>query len=63
MDLRHIIMKSSNIGISKIILSFEEPTLLMSKLYDFGFGNQTGIELPGERSGYIPIKDNGDNFN
>ena len=56
-DLRYILLKSSNVGISKIILSFAKRNLLMNMLDKFGFGHKTGIQLPGERSGYAPIKD------
>ena len=53
-DLRHILMKSSNIGISRIILSLLDTNALSDTLYKFGFGEITGISFPGERSGYVP---------
>ena len=56
-DLRHILMKSSNVGISRMILGLEDPTILESSLRNFGFGDKTGIELPGEREGFVPVKD------
>ena len=53
MDLRHILMKSSNVGISRIILSLDA-NALADTLREFGFGRMTGIDFPGERSGYVP---------
>ncbi len=53
MDLRHILMKSSNVGISRIILSLNA-NALAETLREFGFGKVTGIEFPGERTGYVP---------
>lgn len=53
MDMRHILMKSSNVGISKMILSIDA-NMLPEVLHDFGFGRKTGIAFPGERSGYLP---------
>ena len=53
MDLRHILMKSSNVGISRIILSLDA-NALADTLRSFGFGQKTGIDFPGERSGYVP---------
>ena len=53
MDLRHILMKSSNVGISRIILSIDA-NALGDTLRKFGFGKITKIGFPGERSGYVP---------
>jgi len=53
MDLRHILMKSSNVGISRIILSIDA-NALADTLRKFGFGQITKINFPGERSGYVP---------
>ncbi|ASG68101.1 cell division protein [Francisella halioticida] len=61
-DLRYILMKSSNVGISKMILSLTDPTILESSLRNFGFGDKTGIKLPGERDGYVPIRDKWGDF-
>ncbi|ALB01519.1 cell division protein [Francisella persica ATCC VR-331] len=61
-DLRHILMKSSNVGISKMILGLTEPSILEFSLRNFGFGNKTGIKLPGERDGYVPTKDKWGDF-
>ena len=49
-DLATIIMKSSNIGVSKIALALE-PELLWSTLTAVGFGQTTGSGFPGESSG------------
>ncbi|QIW09791.1 penicillin-binding protein 2 [Francisella sp. LA112445] len=61
-DLRYILMKSSNVGISKMILSLTDPTILESSLRNFGFGDKTGIKLPGERDGYVPPTDQWGDF-
>lgn len=61
-DLRHILMKSSNVGISKMILGLTEPSILEFSLRNFGFGNKTGIKLPGERDGYVPTRDKWGDF-
>ncbi|NIY56899.1 penicillin-binding protein 2, partial [Francisella noatunensis subsp. orientalis] len=50
-DLRYILMKSSNVGISKMILGLTDPIILEPSLRNFGFGDKTGIQLPGERDG------------
>ncbi|HEV2096756.1 MAG TPA: penicillin-binding protein 2, partial [Chthoniobacterales bacterium] len=52
LSVRDILVKSSNIGAAKLALSVGE-----QKFYEyirsFGFGERTGIELPGEISGII----------
>ena len=52
LSVRDILVKSSNIGAAKLALSVGEP-----KFYEyirrFGFGERTGIELPGEINGLI----------
>ncbi|WP_225629916.1 MULTISPECIES: peptidoglycan D,D-transpeptidase FtsI family protein [Cysteiniphilum] len=53
MDLRHILMKSSNVGVSRIILSIDA-NALGDTLRKFRFGQVTKIGFPGERSGYVP---------
>lgn len=47
-----VLQKSSNIGTAKIALMLP-PSQLESYLRDFGFGRQTGIELPGEEAGLL----------
>jgi len=52
LSVREILIKSSNIGAAKLALSVGE-----QKFYEyirrFGFGERTGIELPGEINGLI----------
>jgi cell division protein FtsI/penicillin-binding protein 2 len=52
LSVRDILIKSSNIGAAKLALSLGE-----QKFYEyirrFGFGERTGIELPGEINGVI----------
>src|SRR5256712_13826503 len=52
LSVRDILIKSSNIGAAKLALSVGE-----QKFYEyirrFGFGERTGIELPGEINGLI----------
>ena len=45
-------MKSSNIGMTKIVLGMT-PRELHDSLTTFGFGSPTGIELPGESGGLL----------
>src|SRR5690606_39836819 len=53
LDLTGILMKSSNIGISKIALDIgAEP--LYSMMHSAGFGQSTGLGFPGERVGVLP---------
>ncbi|MGB0716235.1 MAG: peptidoglycan D,D-transpeptidase FtsI family protein [Phycisphaerae bacterium] len=51
-DITGIITKSSNIGMVKIGQRMGAP-LLHQTLLDFGFGQRTGIGLPGESSGVV----------
>jgi cell division protein FtsI/penicillin-binding protein 2 len=52
LSVQDVLVKSSNIGVAKLALNVGE-----QKLYEyirrFGFGERTGIELPGEISGLI----------
>ena len=52
LSVRDVLIKSSNIGAAKLALSVGE-----SKFYEyirrFGFGERTGIELPGEINGLV----------
>ena len=53
LDLTGILMKSSNIGISKIALDIgAEP--VYSMMQSAGFGQATGLGFPGERVGVLP---------
>ena len=60
-NLGYILLKSSNVGISRAVLALH-PDVLPNILNDFGFGKKTGVEFPGERSGYIPLSNKLDNF-
>ncbi len=51
-----MITKSSQVGVTKIALSLDE-ALLAETFQGFGLGRATGIEFPGERSGYLPVAD------
>lgn len=52
LDMTGILRKSSNVGAAKIALSLggEE---LWDAYHDYGFGEMTGIEYPGEANGYL----------
>ena len=52
MTLQGIICKSSNVGMSKVAERVPE-ALLYETLRGFGFGAQTGLELPGEAEGLV----------
>jgi cell division protein FtsI (penicillin-binding protein 3) len=47
-----ILQKSSNVGVSKLILSIP-PNKLWEFLHQLGFGEETGIGFPGESSGVL----------
>ena len=53
MTLTEAIVKSSNIVIGKLAYDLG-PTLLYDSFRRFGFGEKTGIELPGEETGILP---------
>ena len=52
LDLRGIVTKSSNVGISKIATQLD-PDQMWSVFDAFGFGRPTGSEFPGEVAGYF----------
>lgn len=52
LDLRGVIVKSSNIGIAQVGLRLGRDALHHASTR-FGFGSPTGIELPGEESGIL----------
>lgn len=52
LDLRGIVTKSSNVGISKIARQLE-PEQMWSVFDSFGFGRPPGSEFPGEVAGYF----------
>lgn len=55
MSLTEVIQKSSNVGISKLLLTAkpEDFPVLLGKM---GFGKATMIGFPGEQSGVLPIR-------
>ena len=59
LTVHDILMKSSNVGVAKLALQLGE-----QRFYDyvrrFGFGDRTGIDLPGEISGKVNPPFNGD---
>lgn len=59
MTVHEILVKSSNVGTAKLGLQLGE-----QRFYDyvrrFGFGDRTGIDLPGEISGKVNLPFNGD---
>jgi cell division protein FtsI/penicillin-binding protein 2 len=57
LSVRNIITKSSNIGAAKIGIKMGEQRL-HSHIASFGFGERTGLPLPGEVRGIVhPVKD------
>ncbi len=52
LDLRAIMKKSSNVGVSKIATSLD-PEQMWSVFDGFGFGRPPGSEFPGEVAGYF----------
>jgi cell division protein FtsI (penicillin-binding protein 3) len=50
--LTRVLQVSSNVGISKIILSLP-PALFLNMIHSLGFTQPTGIHFPGESDGYI----------
>ncbi|MBL7004293.1 MAG: penicillin-binding protein 2 [Gammaproteobacteria bacterium] len=52
LDITGILRKSSNVGAAKIALSLKSERL-WTAYSDYGFGQPTGVEYPGEASGYL----------
>jgi cell division protein FtsI (penicillin-binding protein 3) len=52
LSLQQIVKYSSNIGITKVI-EMVGPETLYSTLKNFGFGNKTGLDSPGETTGVL----------
>jgi cell division protein FtsI (penicillin-binding protein 3) len=53
MTVKDALVHSSNIVVGKLAYDFG-PTRLFSYMQAFGFGAQTGVELPGEQYGILP---------
>jgi len=54
LTVEDVIVFSSNIGMAKLYLKYLNLKKFLEYQTLFGFGNQTGIELPQEARGYIP---------
>jgi cell division protein FtsI (penicillin-binding protein 3) len=52
-DMTKILEVSSNVGMSKVMLSLPSHRLFIDMLNNLGFGQTTGIHFPGESPGYI----------
>lgn len=52
-DVSHVIIKSSNVGVTKIAMSFPVEKL-RTLLADIGYGESTRLGLPGEINGILP---------
>ena len=52
LSLQQIVKYSSNIGITKVI-EMVGPETLYTTLKNFGFGNKTGLDCPGETAGIL----------
>lgn len=52
-DVSHVIIKSSNVGVTKIAMSFPVAKL-RGLLADVGYGQSTRLGLPGEINGILP---------
>ena len=58
LSVKEILMHSSNIGISKIVDEKIGQKLIYKYARSFGFGNKTGVYLPGETNGILkPLND------
>jgi cell division protein FtsI (penicillin-binding protein 3) len=58
LSVKDIIMKSSNIGAAKIAIERLGAQALYDYAWNYGFGQRTGIPLPGEARGILyPVKD------
>ena len=55
LDVTGLVRKSSNVGMSKMILSIGADHMI-STLQKFGFGRQTGVIFPGEVDGFLPAR-------
>lgn len=54
LNVTSVITKSSNVGVIKMVMDLPQQSL--TNWFDrLGFGMATGITLPGERDGYLPI--------
>lgn len=61
-DMTRILEVSSNVGMSKVMLSLPSKLLFLNMLHNLGFTQSTGIHFPGESIGYINKRDATSNF-
>ncbi len=61
MNLAKILVKSSNVGVSKLALELT-PIRLQQTFFDVGLGNDTGSGLVGESPGLVPVRRRWSNF-
>lgn len=61
LDMTGILRKSSNVGAAKIAFELKSDKL-WNAYHNYGFGEVTGVEYPGEANGYIPHHDNWNKF-
>jgi cell division protein FtsI (penicillin-binding protein 3)/stage V sporulation protein D (sporulation-specific penicillin-binding protein) len=54
MTVSQILQKSSNIGVDTIAINYLGETRLKKWIAQFGFGEKTGIDFPGESAGLLP---------
>lgn len=57
LTVREILEQSSNVGMAKLSLRIPDD-VLYRYLRDFGFGNPTSVDLPGETSGFLKKPNN-----
>ena len=57
LTVTEVLQLSSNVGVSKIILSIQPPDRLWNLLHKIGFGETTKIGFPGEQSGVMTKHD------
>ena len=53
MDLRTILARSSNVGISRATNTYVGKQGLYENLINFGFSSRTGVDYPGETAGFL----------
>lgn len=61
-SVTQVLQYSSNVGVSKMILSLSSPTILPNYLRKIGFGSKTASNFPGESNGNFPIRESWPTF-
>ena len=54
MTVSQILQKSSNVGVDTIAIKYLGESRLKKWIHQFGFGEKTGIDFPGESAGLLP---------